>query len=144
MHYLEVDKETVDSLVSGKIKRAICQLEGELEFHCAFNSIKGGGYYVIVNKKVCKQLDIQAGDVINVQFRPDLSEHQFEYPEVLKQVMETDPEAEKIFLSLTPGNRRGLIAIVSKIKSTDLQIERALTIAEKLKAGITSPRLILK
>jgi uncharacterized protein YdeI (YjbR/CyaY-like superfamily) len=49
-----------------------------------------------------------------------------------------------VFEDLTDGNKRGLIYVVSSVKSSDKRIERALKIVEKLKIGVTSPRLILK
>jgi uncharacterized protein YdeI (YjbR/CyaY-like superfamily) len=65
-------------------------------------------------------------------------------PEELKEVLDTDDEANKIFHTLTAGNQRGLIYLLSLVKSSDKKIERALKIAERIKLGITSPRLILK
>jgi uncharacterized protein YdeI (YjbR/CyaY-like superfamily) len=58
--------------------------------------------------------------------------------------LDTDDEANKIFHALTAGNQRGLIYLLSLVKSSDKKIERALKIAERIKQGITSPRLILK
>jgi uncharacterized protein YdeI (YjbR/CyaY-like superfamily) len=65
-------------------------------------------------------------------------------PEELKVVLEMDVEADKLFHKLTEGNQRGLMYLVTLVKSSDKRIERALLIAEKIKVGITAPRLILK
>ena len=59
-------------------------------------------------------------------------------------MLDTDEAANKIFESLTDGNKRGLIHLITIPKSSDKKIERALLIAEKLKIGISSPRLVLK
>jgi len=48
------------------------------------------------------------------------------------------------FHSLTPGNQRGIIDLVSKVKSIDKKIEWSLKIPSKLKIGITSPKQIVK
>ncbi|HMP87120.1 MAG TPA: YdeI/OmpD-associated family protein, partial [Lacibacter sp.] len=55
-------------------------------------------------------------------------------------VLESDPEAEALFRKLTPGNQRGLLYLVTRLRSSEKRIERSLHIAEKMKAGITSPR----
>jgi uncharacterized protein YdeI (YjbR/CyaY-like superfamily) len=65
-------------------------------------------------------------------------------PEELREVLDTDPEAGRVFDSLTEGNKRGLMYLVSQVKSSDKRIERSFIIAAKLKRGITSPREILK
>jgi uncharacterized protein YdeI (YjbR/CyaY-like superfamily) len=65
-------------------------------------------------------------------------------PEELSEVLATDPEASRIFHALTEGNQRGLIFLVTQVKSTDKRIERSLRIADQVKHGVTSPRLILK
>lgn len=65
-------------------------------------------------------------------------------PEEFTEVFATDAAAEKIFKNLTPGNKRGLIALVNMVKSSDKKIERALKIADKLKMGITAPAQIMK
>ena len=60
------------------------------------------------------------------------------------QVLDTDVEAHRIFHSLTAGNQRGLIYLVSQVKSGDKKVDRALKIVEKIKKGVTSPKIILK
>ena len=74
----------------------------------------------------------------------DNTDYQFAIPQELEEVLNTDDEANQIFNSLTEGNQRGLMYLVSQVKSVDKRIERALKISERLKNGITSPRLILK
>jgi uncharacterized protein YdeI (YjbR/CyaY-like superfamily) len=65
-------------------------------------------------------------------------------PEELSEVLCQDPDADAVFQNLTDGNKRGIIYLVTLLKTSDKRIERALIIAEKLKLGVTSPRLILK
>lgn len=65
-------------------------------------------------------------------------------PEEFKEVLNSDQEADEIFHSLTEGNQRGLIYLVSQVKSSDKKIERALKIVARIKNGVTTPRVILK
>lgn len=144
MHYIMLDKKTVSSLTKNENRRAICTINGEVEFHCALMPKKEGGYYVNIGSGICKKLKIKTGSKIKASFSIDKSEYQFEMPEELSEVLDTDPEASKIFHSLTEGNQRGLMYLVSQVKSSEKRIERALKISEKIKAGVTLPRMILK
>lgn len=144
MHYLMLEEKTVAALTKNGNKRAICSLNNQLDFHCAVMPRKEGGHYVVVGQKICKQLGIKQGSIVTVTFSIDDSEYQFEMPEELKEVLNQDPQADKVFHSLTAGNQRGLIHLVAQVKSTDKRIERALKIAERVKSGITSPMKVLK
>jgi Bacteriocin-protection, YdeI or OmpD-Associated/Domain of unknown function (DUF1905) len=144
MHYIMLDKKTVMTLTKNENRRAICIINGEVEIHCALMPKKEGGYYVNIGSAICKKLKVKTGSKISATFSIDRSEYQFEMPEELNEVLNTDPAANKIFQSLTEGNQRGLMYLVAQVKSSDRRIERALKIAEKIKAGITSPRIILK
>jgi hypothetical protein len=144
MHFIILDNETVKALTKDDNKRAICKLNNDVEFHCAIMPKKGGGYFINIGLIICRKLKIKEGSKVLAAFSVDKTEYQFEMPEELKEVLETDPKAGKIFHSLTEGNQRGLIYLVSKVKSSDKKIERALKIVEKIKKGITSASVILK
>lgn len=144
MHYIIVDNTIVDAFKMTGEKRAICTLNDQLEFHCAFQSKKGGEYYVIIGATICKKLKLKEGSLVTATFTVDNTEYQFEMPEELSEVLSSDTEANNIFHGLTAGNQRGLIYLVTQVKSIDKRIERSLKIADKLKKGITSPRIILK
>jgi uncharacterized protein YdeI (YjbR/CyaY-like superfamily) len=144
MHYIMLDKKTVAVLTKNNNKRAICKLNNQLEFHCAIMPKKQGGHFINVGLTICNKLKIKEGSKVSATFSIDKTEYQFEMPEELKEVLDTDQAAYKIFHSLTEGNQRGLIYLVTQVKSSDKKIERALKIVERLKSGITSPRVILK
>lgn len=144
MHYLMPDAKIVDSFIQAGNKRAICILNNEVEFHCGFMPKKDDGYFISINKAICKKLNLKEGAQVTATFYPDNSVYQFKMPEELNEVLNLDADANQIFQTLTKGNQRGLIYLVAQVKSIDKRIERALKIAERLKAGITSPRIILK
>lgn len=144
MHYIMLDKKTVARLPKHENKRVICKLNEQVEFHCAIMHKKEGGHFITIGLPICKKLKIKAGSKVTAVFSVDNSEYQFEMPEELQEVLHSDPDADRIFQSLTKGNQRGLIYLVTLVKSSDKRIDRALKIAEKLKQGLTSPRLILK
>jgi hypothetical protein len=143
MHYVMVDDEVVNEFLLKNSKRAICTIGGT-KFHCAFMQKKEGGYFINIGSKICSALNLKVGSEIELSFEVDNTEFQFEMPEEFAEVLAEDPDADAIFQNLTDGNKRGLIYLVTLVKSSDKRIERALNIAEKLKLGITLPRLIMK
>ncbi len=144
MHYITLDSKTVLPLTKNGNKRAICKLNNEIEFHCAIMFKKEGGHYINIGLTICRKLKIKAGSKVAATFSIDKTEYQFEMPEELKEVLDTDQEADRIFHSLTRGNQRGLIYLVTQVKSSARKIERALKIADSIKKGLTSPKVILK
>lgn len=144
MHYIMVDKKNVDLFKSIGNNRVLCKLNGQLEFHCAFMPKKEGGHFVNIGATICKKLKIKEGSIVSATFRIDDSEYQFEMPEEFHEVLNSDPIASYIFHKLTQGNQRGLIYLVTQVKSSEKRIERSIKIVNRLKNGFTSPRIILK
>ncbi|RYZ00400.1 MAG: hypothetical protein EOO11_01605, partial [Chitinophagaceae bacterium] len=101
------------------------------------------GYYIALGAPTLKKLNGKAGDRIEATLTRDEDPYQFAMPEELQEVLRTDPEADKLFHALTPGNQRGLMHVVDSVKSPDKRIERALRIATSIKAGVTSPMKVL-
>lgn len=99
---------------------------------------------LMIGSKHLKTLGIKANASVKASITIDTTEFQFELPEELEEVLATDDVANQIFTGLTDGNKRGLMALVQMVKSSDKKIERSLLIAEKLKLGITSPQKIIK
>ncbi|HQS36418.1 MAG TPA: YdeI/OmpD-associated family protein, partial [Sediminibacterium sp.] len=124
--------------------RVVCKLNDQLEFHCAFMPKKEGGHYINIGATICKKLQLKEGSLVKVSFEVDNSDYQFAMPEEFSEVLSSDADANFIFHNLTEGNQRGLIYLVSQVKSSEKRIERALRIANRLKNGVTSPRVILK
>ncbi len=144
MHFIQLsDKEVAKLTVNGN-KRVVCTFNKTFTLHAAIMRTKEGISYVMISAKNIKQLKLREGMEVEAVIKKDESELQFHVPEEFTEVLSTDTEAEKIFTSLTPGNKRGLIALVNMVKSSDKKIERALRIAEKLKMGIKSPALMMK
>jgi hypothetical protein len=143
MHYVMVDENIVNAFLTKGLKRAICTISSE-NFHCAFMPKKEGGYFINLGSTICKKLNLKEGGSITLSFTEDNSEFQFEMPEEFSEVLYQDPDADAVFQALTDGNKRGLIYVITLVKSSEKRIERALKVAEKLKMGVTSPRLILK
>lgn len=144
MHFITLDINTASKVTKLGNKRLICTLNETESFHCAIVKRKDGTYLVHIGLKICNKLKLKLGASVTARFEIDTTAYQFEMPEELAEVLRTDPEANQIFHQLTAGNQRGLIYLVTQVKSTDKRIERALTIATGLRNGVNSPRKILK
>jgi hypothetical protein len=144
IHFIMLDKKTVQRLTAGGNKRAVCRINDAIEFHCAVIPRKEMGHYVSIGMPVCKKLGIRKGDKVKATFSIDTAKYQFEMPEELQEVLDTDATADKVFHSLTAGNQRGLIQLVLLVKSPQKRVERALHIAEKIKNGVSAPQLVMK
>ena len=144
MHYAAIDSDVVFPFIDKGNRRAICIINQTEILHCAFMPLKGGGYYINIGSTICKRLKLKTGMEITLEFKEDTTQYQFDMPEELNEVFLQDVDAFNIFQQLTDGTKRGLIYLVNLVKSSDKKIERSLEIAEKLKAGVHSPALILK
>ncbi len=144
MHYIELNAKTVKRITAGGNKRVLCKLNNIVSLHAAVMKTKEGMYYLMISAANLKKLNAKVGSTVKAEIEIDKSELQFHIPEEFAEVMATDAPAKKIFDSLTDGNKRGLIALVNMLKSSDKKIERALLISAKLKIGVTSPAKILK
>lgn len=143
MHYIELNSKDVKRLTAGGNKRVVCRLNNKLDIHAAIMKTKEGMYFVMIGAKYLKQLQVTINSKVTVALKIDTTELQFNLPEEFAEVLATDSEAKEVFDHLTAGNKRGLIALVNMVKSSDKKIERSLMIAEKLKAGVTSPQQVM-
>jgi hypothetical protein len=125
-HYIQLEAAVVQALTQDGNKRVVCTLNRVLDIHSALMKSKDGTAFIHLGLKVCKQLQLKAGSSVSASFKIDTSVHQFEMPEELQAVLDSDPEANDYFLALSPGKRRSLIYLVSQVKSSDKRIERAL------------------
>lgn len=144
MDFIRLDEKTVKRLTAGGNRRVLCTLNGSLGIHAAIMKTKTGIHYIMLSTANQKKLGVKAGSKVKAEIEIDKSELQFHIPEEFEEVMATDPEAKKVFNQLTAGNKRGLVALVNMVKSTDKRIERSLKIADRIKKGITSPQKVMK
>ncbi|HAI83742.1 MAG TPA: hypothetical protein DCL43_08745, partial [Chitinophagaceae bacterium] len=64
---------------------------------------KALGYYIYIGKQLMQQLQVKAGDWVELHLQVDTTVYQFEMPEVFAEVLATDPAAADIFGTLTDG-----------------------------------------
>lgn len=131
--YINIPEEISLFYVSKDIKRFICKINDELEFPCALLVRKNAPRYIMINKTNKKKLKVEAGDELSVILSPDNSKYGLPIPEEMEVLLQQDPEADKLFHTLTPGRQRSLLFMIGKPKSSAIRINKALAICEYLK-----------
>ena len=132
-HFLLVEKKAVDKFgFEDKFRRVLCSMNGGEHFHCALLPW-GEQFYIIVNKKRREQLGLIAGDTVNVLLEKDESKYGLPMPEEVQEVLNQDPEGDRLFHELTPGKQRSMIYWLSRTKDVDRRIHETLIFVEHLK-----------
>lgn len=133
MHYLKVEKETIQ-LLGGKISsRVLCTINQIPKFHAGLVALGEGNAYISINTKRMKKYGLKEGDEINVILEKDESEFGMEVPEELVELFAQDEVGFERFNDLTPGKQRYIIHYVSSVKNSQLRIDRAILLISNLK-----------
>lgn len=132
-HYLFVEKEIAEMLkFTGKSRRVVCTINGSETFQCALMPYKGN-FFIIVNQNKRKKLKVEAGDVVSVELTEDHSRYGLPMPEDFREVLDQDPEGDRLFHSLTAGKQRSILYHIGKVKDIDKRIDIGLIFLEHLK-----------
>jgi hypothetical protein len=130
--HVKVPDVKSDQLMSTGNKRWMALLNKKATIRCALMPSKTG-YFININQQLAKKLAIQVGDPVHFEMTPDTSEYGMEMPEELQVTFDQEPEAFDLFDKLTPGKKRNLIYIVSKVKNSNSRIKKSLAIVAHLK-----------
>lgn len=141
IHYVWLPDDIASAWLTTNGKRAHCCV-GSIWFHAPLLSKGEHSYYIILNQSVRQPNALRIGDLVTLVMTVDLTPNQADMPDELAEVLLTDPEADAVFQRLTPGRKRRLMWLVSSVKAMDRRIERALRIADFLRAGQTDVQLI--
>jgi uncharacterized protein YdeI (YjbR/CyaY-like superfamily) len=97
-----------------------------------FASSRGGGYFLLVNKKMQKAVHANAGSRVRIALEPDFEERQALMPPELAKALRGDRRLLKWFEGLTEYVRRTFCAMVGEIKTAEARERMAERIAERL------------
>lgn len=131
--YIELPPEATDIILARESRRILCQLDNKRIIHTAPISSGKGWWFILINQELAKSIGKFRNDQVQVTITPDESEFGMDLPEEFSVMMDQDEDARNYFEKLTPGKQRNLIYIVSKVKSTDSRIKKALAICHHLK-----------
>ena len=132
-YHIKIPPFIADQLKSQNIKRFLCRINNGQPFHSSMMPEGNGKYFIILGKERRSENKIKLGSQIMVTISPDNSKYGMEMPEEFAELLNQDPEGDKLFHSLTPGKQRSLIFIVGKLKNQDKRIQKAFIIIEHLK-----------
>jgi hypothetical protein len=122
--------------------RARCPVRVTINGHTWRTStqVYGDGYHVVVNATVREQAGVQAGDLVRVDVRKDVSTRATPLPAELAACLRTDPEAKGAFESLAPSHRREYARWVAQAKLPETRARRSVAATERLKADRRRPQ----
>ena len=115
-----------------------------IEFYAALKKDKSGLCRMYFSKAKQKDLGVFMNDYFLLQLFEDTSKYGVEMSEELEAVLLSDYEAYTIFENLTPGRQRSIIYTISRYKSAQMRVDKAILLTANLKRGVTDPKLWLK
>ncbi|MEM7085739.1 MAG: YdeI/OmpD-associated family protein [Bacteroidota bacterium] len=101
-------------------------------------------YLISFGKRYQKELGVDRTDEFMLQLSEDQSKYGVEMPEEFQAVLDSDPLAFEGFELLTDGKKRSLIYYISRFKSSQTRIDKALIISENIKLGVTDGKELIK
>lgn len=90
-------------------------------------------WYLLINQDIRKKLALEQGSKVAVEIERDQSEYGHDMPEEFQVLLDQDRAGFEYFNSLTPGNQRSLVYIVTKVKSPKSRMKKSLAILHHLK-----------
>lgn len=130
--FFYVPDNVVSSVLNDTNKRVVCTVNGKLKYHCAIHGDGTGHYRIMLNQQRVKELELMSGETIEVELEKDTSEYGVEMSEELREVLDQNPDADRIFHALTKGMQRTLIYWVDNVKSSEIKIRRALVMTDHI------------
>ena len=131
-YHFSIPDEIAKELIIDDNKRVICTVNGEFSWPAAI--MKSEHYwFILVNKSTMNKLSLQEGASVEVTLEKDNSTYGFEMPEEFQTLIDQDDEVNQYFHQLTKGKQRSLIYIITKVKSPDSRLRKALAIGYHLK-----------
>lgn len=97
-----------------------------------FAETRGGGHFLLVNKKMQSGAGARVGDKVRIRLEPDLEERPTLIPPELEKELKADRKLRKWFDAISPSMRREIGKWVSEPKGAATRLKRAEKMAERL------------
>lgn len=140
--HVMVPIDIATKLKAGKNNRTLVNLNNSKIIHSPLMPNGKGRDFIMLNKEIRAELNLELGDDIHVSICPDNSKYGMEMPEELAEVLSADKIGSQLFHALPKGKQRNLIHIVAKPKQSQTRINKALTILDYL--NLTDGKLDFK
>lgn len=131
-YHIPISDEISSQMMDVKHRRVLIWIKGEGPFHMALMKAKDY-WYVLVNHELRTRFNLDEKNPFTVKIDRDHSEYVHEMPEELQVLMDQDEEGANYFKSLTPGKQRMMVYTVTKVKSPESRMKKALAIIHHLK-----------
>lgn len=128
----EVPAEIAQEFFHDNARRVLCRINDVLDVQCAIMPYGNDRWYILLNKHIRTQLELDHGSPVHLALQRDTSEYGLPMCEELAEVLATDVEASQLFHALTPGKQRSLLHWVASVKSPDKRVHRALVLSRHL------------
>lgn len=136
-HYFCFQAEEIAPFLQLGSRRVTVRLNGKASFHAALMPRRNGEYFLTVGKRIWASLNLAVGDLVELTLGVDDAPCLGEAPEALREVLNTDPEAQSLFEQLPPERQQSLLRLVQQNSSLEEQIQQALRIADLLKRDVS-------
>ena len=131
---LVVPAGVLEALGSQAAKRVIATIHGRA-WRLGLLPLAGGGRYLLLNKDVCKALNIGLGQELKIGIEPDPDPDHVDVPDELAEALAAWPEAETVFSNYSGAHRRAMARLVAEAKQRETRVRRAVTLTERLARG---------
>ena len=108
------------------------EIEGFTFRTSLFAESKGGGHFLLVNKKMQAGAKARTGEKVRIKLEPDLEERPTLLPAELERELKGDRQLRKWFDAMSPSMRREIGKWVDEAKSAETRKKRAEKMAERL------------
>lgn len=105
-----------------------------IPFNLAPRPLADGTRYLTIGNDLRRQLKIQLGDPVLVEFEL-VNADLLEVPRELQTALELDEDAMQYWQQYTTGLQRSLVHYINSAKSTETKVKRALELTAHMKAG---------
>jgi len=96
--------------------------------------VRGGQYFMPLNKELQQQTRLKPGDRVDVTMEPDEAQVE-EMPQDFEHALSAEPAAAQFFESLTPFQRNTYLGWITSAKKTETRVSRIQESVQSLKAG---------
>jgi len=131
--FMPIDDAIVQNINELGWKRLVANIENAEPMYCAIVSIGNGVKGITLNRPFVKKNGFLLDQELKLKLVEDRSKYGMPLSEEFEATLESDPEAQEHFNSLTPGKQRNLIYFADNVKASDIRIRRALVVMNHLK-----------
>jgi hypothetical protein len=100
----------------------------------------GGGFVLVVNRKMLAGARVRVGERVRLTLEPDLEERPAEAPPELADELKTDRALKRWYERLSPSMRREIAKWITEPKSPESRLRRAAKMADRLLLAMEGER----